>query len=111
MQATSKQHEWSSGKFQDKAAPLSGFERITQDTPQDQWLSTPAVVDYVRANFETRYCPEFMIAALSLRFSDPELNKGTSKHTKLVPETTIISIGDMSESDHTFASYELDVPK
>lgn len=53
---------------------LSGFEQLALGIPQDQWLSTPSLVEYVRQNYETKYTPEFMIAALGLKFHDEDLN-------------------------------------
>jgi hypothetical protein len=63
---------------------LSGFEQIAKGIPQSEWLSTPSIVQYVRANFEMKYVPERLIAALGLRFSDPELNDTVAeKQSKL----------------------------
>lgn len=69
---------------------LSGFEQLSKAIPEDQWLNTPALVEYVRANFETRYCPEQMIAALDLKFHDSDLNMDflSQRPTKLLEGIT-----------------------
>lgn len=68
---------------------LSGFEQLAGNIPEEEWMSTPKLVGYVKTNFESRYCPESMISALGLRFSDPELNVGFQKPTALVPYTSV----------------------
>lgn len=108
MSATRSQQAWSAGKFNDPVAPLSGFELITQGIPQDLWLSTPQVLDYINAYFETRYVPEWCIAALGLKFSDPSLNGYGKKHTGLVQETTLISFDEMTPEDIASASYTME---
>jgi hypothetical protein len=88
MKTSAQQYAWVSGvtgKQVKHEKSLSGFEVLAKDIPQSDWMSTPALVEYVKANFETRYCPEQMISALGLRFSDPELNDTVAeKQSKLL---------------------------
>jgi len=72
---------------------LSGFELLAKGIRKEDYLATPELVAYVKANFEMRYCPENMIAALGLRFSYPEMNDTTAeKKSKLVAATEVLHV-------------------
>ena len=83
---------------------LSGFEQLAKGIPEAEWMQIPELIGYVEDFFETRYCPEWMIAELELRFSDPELNTDFVKPTTLAP--ALIGFADMTPREINEAKYD-----